>query len=81
MSVIKSLEHASMRCGRKLILEVGLFFSPVDRDPPHIDFFLFGSGSIRRISSQRLSTSALESFTGHGKTYARPSTYPSLSPC
>jgi CTP synthase len=30
MSVIKSLEHASMRCGRKLILEVSLF-SPVGR--------------------------------------------------
>ena len=70
MSVIKSLEHAALRCQRKLILEVRcVITAPILRSTDEQS--ALNSGWIQRIWSLQHSSVALGSFMAPGKLYAQ----------
>lgn len=68
MSVVKALEHAAMRCGRKLILQVG----PSAHERRVADTL---SGSIRVILSRRCKLSIPSDTTMPGEPCVLQSEY------
>jgi len=74
MSVVKALEHASMRVGRKLNIQVcsfcPFFFVLVFLADPRALLFVSSSGLSRHISSRKLSTRIPSSTTMLGRLFA-----------
>lgn len=75
MSVVKALEHASMRCDRKLVLHVS---SPLIPGSIRLTGF---SGSTLRIWNQQQRRAILSDITTHGVHYAQRGDYSYVSIC
>lgn len=73
-SVVKSLEHSAVKCGRKLVVDVSVSGGAESEDY-HTDDSYGSSGSRRRIWSQKLRMSDLLLTTLRGKSFVEPSQF------